>query len=154
MNEYFKNNYEQINRYFAATYYNLVWDILDDENKTKEDLEEMKHLSHASFQHWIEVEDCPDETISLGYWQLSRVYSMAKEGENANYYADRCLEITKDSDLDPFFFAYAYEAKARALKTLKKIEEAEIFIKKAKKYLPLIKDEDSKKIVTDDLKSI
>jgi tetratricopeptide (TPR) repeat protein len=154
MDDYLKKNYDKITKYFAATYFNKTWDILDNTERTKEDIEKMKHLCHSSFQHWTEVENCTEENLSIGYWQLSRVYSVAGEGENAIRYANKCIEISENAELAPFYIAYAYEAKARALKILGKFEESSAVKNIAEEFVPKIKDKDSKKLIEKDLEDI
>lgn len=154
MDDYLKKNYNKITKFFAITYFNKTWDILDKEDRSKEDIERMKNLCHASFLHWSEVEECTKENLSIGYWQLARIYAVAEEGENAIRYANRCIEISEEEDLEPFYIAYAYEAKARALKILGKTEEAKIFVKKANEFVQKIKDKKSKEFIVADLKTI
>ncbi len=154
MDDYLKKNYNKITKYFAVNYFNKTWDILEMKNRSKEDIEKIKNFCHASFLHWSEVEDCTEENLSIGYWLIARVYSIAEEGENAIRYANRCIEVSEDANLDPFYIAYAYEAKARALKILGKLEEAKVFLKKANEFVPKIKDKKSKEYILADLETI
>jgi hypothetical protein len=66
----------------------------------------------ASLWHWTQRADCTDQNLSIGYWQLSRVYSLLGQAENARRFGDACLKHSRD--LTPFFLGYAHEALARA----------------------------------------
>lgn len=153
MDEYLIENINKIQHNFATIYFNKVWDILDKDERIEEEQEKMIHMAHASFQHWTEVKECSHENISMGYWQLSRVYAVADEGKNSLKYADKCIEVSEKAGFIPFYIGYAYEAKARALKVLKD-EKAQVFIDKAKSYLEKIKDVESRKMLEADLKNI
>ena len=72
----------------------------------------MVHTVHASRYHWGRVGK--PLNLSIAEWQLSRVYSVLRRAEPALYYARRCLAISRQARLEPFYLGYAYEALARA----------------------------------------
>jgi hypothetical protein len=59
---------------------------MDLNERTKEEEEKMIHLTHVSFWHWTQVEGHTPRNLSIGYWQLSRVYAIAELGERSHYY--------------------------------------------------------------------
>ncbi len=107
---------DKAHRYFAIECFNQCWDFLYLEERNAEQLSEMIRLSETSFWHWNRVSSKTEKNISIGLWQLSRVYSVAGQQNTALEYGFRCLEVSDSAELDPFFVAYAYEAIARAQK--------------------------------------
>jgi hypothetical protein len=144
----------QMHKYFSADCFNKTWDLIEKSDKTIKDLEEMINLCHASFWHWTKVPDVKPLNLSVGYWQLSRVYSIAIDGENALKYGNRCLNIGTENNLEPFYAAYAYEAIARAYKVMNQIEQAEKYKIIASEFTEKVTDEDNKKLLKDDLNTI
>lgn len=135
----------------ATECFNKVWDLLENTNRTEYETEEMMHLSHASFWHWTQVTDHTEQNLSIGYWQLSRVYAVMENGVQALSFAKRCVEISKKAELAPFYIAYAYEALGRSYIVLDEISQAEETIIQVKKYTELVKVEESKKLLLADL---
>ncbi|MHC0036154.1 YciI family protein [Pseudoneobacillus sp. C159] len=138
----------------ASQYFNQVWDLLDLSERTKEQEENMIHLAHTSFWHWTQVPDHTATNLSIGYWQISRVYAVAKNGERAKYYAERCIEVSEDSNIPPFYIGYGYEALVRACVVLEQYEEAEKAYNLAQNYVEKIVIEDSKKMLVKDLEEL
>jgi hypothetical protein len=138
----------------AVNSFNAVWDILDAKERSREDVERMIHLSHTSYYHWTQVEEHTFKNLSIGYWQLSRVYATAMIGERALYFAERCLEVSLKGELEPFYLAYAYEAKARAYALDGDNPLTEENVKLAYDYIGKILDVNSKKMLGVDLETI
>lgn len=148
-------NAQTANRYthkeLAVQCFNRTWDFLDKDSRTAEENEQMIHLAHVSFWHWTQVESHTDQNLSIGYWQLSRVYASAGLAERSLYFADQCLHISKNSRIGPFYIAYAFEARARALLLLDEKEKASSAIRESKEWIAQITIEDSKTMVLKDL---
>jgi Flp pilus assembly protein TadD len=99
-------------RYFAAEAFNRSWDAIRLPARTPEETDEMLHAAHASFWHWLHRPDLTPTNLSIGYWQLARVYTLAGEPNTALRYARRCLETSAEAE--PVFQGFAHEALARA----------------------------------------
>lgn len=119
----------------AITYFNKTWDYLDKSNRTPLEVCEMLNCAHTSLLMWKNVETCTNTNLSIGYWQISRVYAVLNESNLAKLYSERCIEISKNEDVDSFYLAYGYEALARSNKIDKKYEEMKENIKIAKEVL-------------------
>ncbi|MHA6260620.1 hypothetical protein ACXYMX_12115 [Sporosarcina sp. CAU 1771] len=141
-------------RQLAAICFNQVWDFLDKETRSPEDQEQMIHLCHSSFWYWTQAEECTEKNFSVGYWQLSRVYAVAGEGENALKYAKRCISVSVDADLAPFYIGYGYEAAARPSHVLGQADESVKFKELAFEYTEKMTDLDSKILLVSDLEEI
>ena len=145
---------ELTHRGLGGSCFNSTWDYLDKAQLESDEIEEMIHVAHASFWHWTQVEDHTPTNISVGTWQLSRVYAVANLPERAMYFAERCIRVSKENDIPPFYTAYAHEAMARANKTAGDLEAARDNIEKAKKFAEEVEEKEDQKAILDDLNSI
>ncbi|MEH7305150.1 hypothetical protein [Neobacillus drentensis] len=141
-------------RQLAVNCFNAVWDLLDLNDRTKEEEEKMIHLGHTSFWHWTQVEEHTAKNLSIGYWQLSRVYAIAGLGERSLYYAKRCLSVSLENDIEPFYIGYAYEALSRANALLGYTESSIEQAEQASEYAKKVGDEASKEMLMKDLQEI
>lgn len=138
----------------AVKCFNTVWELLDKKNRTELESEEMVHLCHTSFWNWTQVEEHTQQNLSIGYWQLSRVYSEVGSGNQALKYAHRCLDISLEAELAPFYIAYAYEAIARAQIVLKEMKSAEESLHLTMQFTSKVAVADSKKLLLADIESL
>lgn len=143
-------NHKQI----ASQCFNRVWEFLDKSERTKEEEEQMIHLAHTSFWHWTQVEDHTPTNLSIGYWQISRVYAVAGNGKQALYYANRCIEVSLDTAVLPFYIGYGYEAQARAFLILGQKDEVKNSYQQAMSFVENITNEESKQMLLKDLNNI
>ncbi|MGG3736833.1 hypothetical protein [Aeribacillus pallidus] len=141
-------------RELAAQYFNNVWDLLEKENRTEEDNQRMVHLCHASFLHWTEIENHTAEHLSIGYWQLSRVYVTIGKPEIALEYAKKCIEISEKGGLTPFYLGYAFEALARAYYQLHLIPEAKAAFETAYSLAKQVEPSDHQELLIKDLETM
>src|SRR5262245_7614484 len=99
-------------RQLAASLFNRVWTLLDTQDRTPEQDDEMVHAAHASRYHWGELET--GARLARGEWQCSRVYAVLGRAEPALHHAQRCLAICEAEGIGDFDLAFANEALARA----------------------------------------
>ena len=99
-------------RHFSASCFNSVWELIDKPNRSPDEDRLMVSMCHASLYHWQQRLDCTSRSLSIGYWQLSRVYALLGEADNARKYGRLCLMRSQNEE--PFYLGYAYEALARA----------------------------------------
>ena len=104
---------QSAHRVLSVDAFNSAWDLIEKENRSEDDVEEMIALAHASAWHWSQRNDVRPKNRAISAWQLSRVYSEAGRYEEAERYANRSLEIATSGDVGPVFTGYAYEALAR-----------------------------------------
>lgn len=139
-------------RYFSVHCFNLVWGLLDKTDRNTADNEQMVALAHASVWHWTQRDDCTARNLSIGYWQLSRVYAVIGHGERARHYGQLCLDVSRDDE--PFYLGYAYEALARAAAVLNDAKLTSGYLLKARDLAAAVKDVDDRKALETDLDSI
>jgi hypothetical protein len=149
-------NEEQVraHRFFSVGCFNQIWAILDKKDRDPGDIEAMIHLAHSSFWHWSKSPEQNSMNLSVGYWMLSRVYATAMDDYNALIYARKCLDISIDDKLEPFYVAYAYEAMARACSISGEIEMMDGYLQKGLNAAELVMDIESQSLVKADLDNI
>lgn len=103
----------RVHRYFSAECFNRTWGLMDRSKRTQQEDQEMLFLAITSLWHWRQREDCTPTHLSIGTWQVARIYTLLRQLENARQYALQCLEISKMGGVAPFYLGYAYEALAR-----------------------------------------
>ncbi|WP_066064971.1 hypothetical protein [Neobacillus soli] len=138
----------------AVNCFNAVWDLLDLNERTKEEEAKMIHLAHTSFWHWTQVEDHTPKNLSIGYWQLSRVYAIAGLGERALFYAKRCLDVSMENKIEPFYIGYGYEAMSRANVLLGQQNLSKKHQQLAMEYAQKVENENEKEMLEKDLLTI
>ena len=144
---------QQAHRHFSADLFNKTWDLMDkDGNRSNEEYMEMLHTAIASLWHWTQRKDVTDENLSVGYWQVSRVYCLIRQPNNARRYGRLALDHAKD--LHPFFKGYAYETLARAEMIADKRYIMLTHLEKAREMLEQVEDAEDRELLKKDLETI
>ena len=142
-------------RYFSAECFNRAWDLIEKPRRTAEDDEKMLHLSLASLWHWTQRPDRTYTNLSVGYWQVSRIYALLGQPDNARKYAQLCLRACQqEKDILPFYLGYAYEALARTEMVAGDREKMQDHLQKAMQVTERMSDPEAKKQLLDDLSTI
>ena len=141
-------------RKLAVDLFNHVWTLMETENRSPEQDDEMIHAAHASRHHWAEVGT--GANLARGEWQISRVYVTLGRAEPAMYHAGRCLAYCEASadDLADWDLAYAYEALARAHAVAGNRDEAQRFAARARELAELVEDAEDREHLAEDLATL
>jgi hypothetical protein len=142
----------EAHHYFSGHCFNAAWDLIEKKDRTAADNRLMVALSQASIYHWLNRPDVTDKNVSIGYWQASRVQSLAGAPEEAKRCAETCLAFS--SGLEPFYQAYAYEALARAARGLGDTRAAAAHLKTARDLAGAVKDGKARSALEADLESL
>ncbi len=78
---------EEVHQHFSTHCFNGAWDLIDKPVRTSDENEQMIQLAHASLWHWSQRADCCEKNLSIGYWQLARIYALLGEENNAGKFA-------------------------------------------------------------------
>jgi tetratricopeptide (TPR) repeat protein len=143
---------QALHRKLAIDLFNLVWDLLDKEDRSVEENDRMIHAAHASRYHWGEI-GSPLE-FERGEWQISRVYAALNRPQAALYHAQRCLDICRANDIGDFDIAFAYEALTRAYAVAGQAEQSRKYIELGEQAAKNIKDKDDQAYFLDELGSV
>jgi tetratricopeptide (TPR) repeat protein len=136
---------------FSGGCFNKCWTLIEKADRSPEDVEDMLLLSQASLWHWKQRSDCRPMNLSVSYWQLSRVYALAGHYDQARLFGDKCLKVSRDNNLPPFYVGYAYEAQARTEVLNKDFTAAGSCLEKAEKELAGVTDKDEKDFLETDI---
>jgi len=137
---------------FAIHCFNEAWTYMDKKERTTDEDMTMIHLAHASRYHWGVV-GTPLHA-ARGDWQISRVYSLLDQGENALIYANASLCLCLDHNFNGFDLAFGYEAVARSLAVLKESEKMNEFKQKAVEAAMRIDEANDRQYVLDEIDTI
>ena len=142
----------EAHQHFSVGCFNKTWNLLDLESRTDEQVREMLALTHASLFHWMHREDCKAENLSIGLWQLSRVYSVIQSPQEAMRSAQDCLR--ESADLDPFYQGYAHEAICRAAILAEDFPQARHHLDLAQKRAIEVSEKENQDLLQADLKKL
>jgi len=136
-------------KYFAAHCFNSAWDLIEKADRTPEEDRLMVALNQASIYHWRNRPDCDDRSLSIGYWQASRIHALLGSAAEARRYAGICLSYSRA--LEPFYVGYAHEALARAAAVAGDGEAAKEHAERAKEQAALVANKDDRELLLKDL---
>jgi hypothetical protein len=145
-------DHQTAHTFFSADCFNRVWELLEKRDRNREDDERMISLAHASLAHWRMRDDCVPRNLSIGFWQISRVYAVLGQAKNAMHYGRLCLEVSAPEP--PFYLGYAHEALARAalLKGNKLL--LDFHLTEARRFAGLVSIAEERKMLDDDLDTL
>ena len=112
----------------------------------------MLQTAMASLWHWSQREDATPQNLSVGNWQVSRVYCLLGQVDNARRYAEVSLKLAEGSE--PFYAAFAYEALARAEMVAGNKAKMQEYLEKALALAEKVEYEEDKQVLMGDLGSI
>jgi len=143
---------EQMHKKFAVDCFNGTWNLIEKPDRTPEETHKMIAMAYASLYHWSEV----GTTINLvrGHWQVSRVWAVAAEGENALRHARACLGLCEEHGIGGFDLAFAYEALARASALLSDTKAKGFYLGEAWEAAQKIADAKEKEYLLSELETI
>jgi hypothetical protein len=141
-------------RRLGVDLFNKTWTLMEKDDRTAADDDEMIHCAHASAYHWLHVGTQANRSRSE--WQCSRMYTVLGRAEPALHHARRCLEICEASpeDLEDWDLPFAHEALARAHAVAGDAEESRRYLALAREGAAGIADDDDRDLVLADLATI
>ena len=136
-------------RTFAPMSFNHTWSLLDMENRTRVQDEEMLASTFAQRYHWYQVGNARHHAIAD--WQVSRVAAVLGYADLARRFGERSLAVSIDNGLDPFVTAFAHEAIARAAADVDDVATFTEHLELARSLLDQIEDAEERDLLTADL---
>jgi DNA-binding transcriptional MerR regulator len=142
-------------RQLGVELFNHVWRLLEADERTPEQDDEMVHAAHASRWHWSRtgVSDL-SQRLAVGEWQCSRVYAVLGRGEPALHHARRCVDLAEAGGLEDWVAASAYEAMARASSVAGDRAAFEQWRARARAAADEITDEGDREVIEGDLATL
>lgn len=132
--------------------FNSTWSLLETEDRSRQQDDEMLHMAHASRHHWGRVGT--PRNFARGEWQCSRVYAVLGRAEPSRHHAQRVLDICQENEIGDFDLAFAYEALARASAVAGDADEARRMTELALEASEQVAEEEDRNILLGDLETI
>jgi DNA-binding transcriptional MerR regulator len=134
-------------RRLAVDLFNRSWRLLETENRTPEQDDELVHVVHASRYHWGEVGTAAN--LARGENQCARAYAALGRPEPALHHANRALELVRagGEGLEDWDLASALEVLSRAYLAAGDREEAAHYAGLARKELETVADPDDREVI-------
>ena len=142
-------------RTLGVDLFNKTWTLMEKDDRTADDVDEMIHMAHASAYHWLQVGTRANRSRSE--WHCSRVHVLAGQVEQALYHARRCHEIVEaneDGSMEDWDLPAAYEALARAHLAAGDASAARHWSELGRAATREIADEDDRKTIEADFATI
>jgi hypothetical protein len=146
-------NVNEAHIHFSVDCFNKTWEFIDKaDGRSIEENMTMLHTAIASLWHWTQRQDVRPENLTVGYWQVSRVYCLIGQPYNARTYG--LLSLKHTDGVEPFFKAYAYETLARAEMLAGNRVIMNVYLEKAHETANLIEDKENRELLLKDLETI
>lgn len=144
----------ETHRRLGIDLFNKTGTLLDRENRTRDEDDELLHCVHASAYHWLQVGTQANRARSE--WQCSRVNAVLGRPEAAVAHGERCLELVEAApdEMEEFDLPAAYEALARAHQVAGNAAEARRFYDLGVAATARISDEEDRQIIEKDFATI
>lgn len=136
-------------RTMAPQLFNRTWEILDHEDRTTEEEDEMLSAAFGQRFHWYKVGSGVNRAVAD--WQVARAAAVLGYGELAMRFARRSLEVCETEELAPFYSGYAHEAIARAAETMGDEATRDLHVAEARTLALAVGDEDERHMLLADL---
>ncbi|MBX7046030.1 MAG: hypothetical protein K1X86_09345 [Ignavibacteria bacterium] len=136
----------------AIDCFNAVWDIMEKNTPSDDDICEAIRLAHVSIWHWKFAGT--ELNQQRGEWICSRAHAHFGFGKEALFYAKRCYNLTMKLELKDFDLGYGYECMARAYMALGKENQMKKYLLLAKEAAKDIQKKSDRDWFMKDLKSI
>ncbi|HEY5890111.1 MAG TPA: hypothetical protein VIW94_05375 [Acidimicrobiia bacterium] len=140
---------QQWHRTFAPRAFNYTWNLLDQDELTREQEEDMIASALAQRFHWYQVGSMRNHAI--GDWQVSRVFAVLGYADLARRFGERSLALAIDNDLGPFVTGFAHEAIARAAADVDDLATFEEHLSLARNSLDQVEDAEEREALAADL---
>jgi hypothetical protein len=139
-------------RKIAGDLFNYTWSLMTRKARGKEEIDELLHAAHASRYHWGHGGTL--RNLSIGEWQVSRVYAMLGRSEAALYHGRRALEAAHRGALGRFYLAYAYEALARAAALAGQRRARNRYLRAAHRFGAAVRNREERRTLLADLATV
>jgi hypothetical protein len=141
-------------RFFSVNCFTKTWELMGQPNRTPDEDESMVLQAVTSYWHWTQRDDVTPTNLSVGLWQLSRVYSLVKNERSAQIFAQKCLDLSEKQGVEPFYIGYAHEAMARAALIRGDHDQAQRHLLLGLQELQKVSDAEDKHLLHSDLHEI
>jgi hypothetical protein len=134
-------------RRLAVELFNRSWQLLELEQRTPAQDDQLIHCAHASRHHWGEVGTAAQ--LARGENQCARVHAVLGRPEPALHHANRCLELVRagGEGFEDWDLASALEMAARANLVAGNTSEATRHAELARRELETTVDPEDREVI-------
>jgi hypothetical protein len=142
-------------RRLGVELYNGTWELIERQDRTADEDDEMLHRAHASAYHWLQAPHTAANR-ARSHWLCSRVHAVAGQPEGALHHARRCLALVQGNseEMEDWDLAEAHEALARAHLAAGELEGARRHAERARAETAKIADPADRKHIDADLDAL
>ena len=142
----------EMHKRFAESINHEVWELLEEQTRSREEDERMLYAAYASGYHWMHAGTALHR--QRAEWLVSHVLAALGRGEGAWAHARRCMELTEQHPdlMQDFDRAYALEALGRAAALCGWPEEAERYSALAEQAGNAIQNDEDRQIFFGDFR--
>lgn len=142
-------------RRLGVELYNGTWELIERQDRTPDEDDEMLHRAHASAYHWLQAPHTAANR-ARSHWLCSRVHAAVGQPEGALHHARRCLFLVESysEEMEDWDLAGAHEALARAHLSAGAMEEARHHLELGRAEVARIADPDDRKHIEADLDAL
>ena len=97
---------------------NSVWELIEKDDRSAADDEEMLQRAYAARYHWARATGRGPVNVARGAWLVAEVQRLVGEPELSLRYAEECLARCEEHDFGDADLASAHEATGQALQAL------------------------------------
>ena len=143
-------------RRLGVELYNGTWELIERQDRTPEEDDEMLDRAHASAYHWLHAAGATAANRARSQWLCSRVRAEAGQPEGALHHGRRCLALVEENgdEMEDWDLAAAHEALARAHLAAGDAEEARRHVELARAEAATIANEHDRKHIDADLDAL
>jgi hypothetical protein len=136
-------------RTLAPRAFNHTWTLLDADELSREQEEEMLSSTLAQRYHWYIVGE--PSNWAIADWQVARVAAVLGYADLARRFGERSLELSIEHDLGPFLKGFAHESIARVAAEVDDVSTFTEHLELAKASLAEIEDPEEREALAADL---
>ena len=142
-------------RRLGVELYNGTWELIERQDRTPDEDDEMLDRAHASAYHWLQAPHTAANR-ARSQWLCSRVHVLAGQPEGALHHARRCLALVEghSEEMEDWDLASAHEALARAHAASGELDEARRYLELARAETAAIADPKDSQHIQADLDSL
>lgn len=136
-------------RTLAPRDFNHTWELLDKDELSREEEEEMLASTLSQRHNWYLVGT--PHNWAVADWQVARVAAVLGYADLSRRFAERSLELATEHELGPFVTGFAHEAIARAAAEVDDVETFTEHLELARATLAEIAEDDDRDLLEADL---
>ena len=139
-------------REMAAERYNHCWDLLERDDRSRDEDFELLTSAFVSRYYWSMAGG--PEQWAVSDWMVSRAAAVIGEGSLSLAFAQRANDAVQEFDAPDWLVASTAEGLARAYAALGSEQDRDVWLNNAESLVEVIADEESRELIASQLASV